>query len=98
MPLRFAWEKPAPHSTPCFASIPCGTRCNAIRFTPCIVCLWIGETCTLSDIARFLSKSWRSWPADRSGFWLMHVCRVSALLAGASHRKWNSKCFSEYLN
>ena len=100
MPLRFAWEKPAPHSTPCFASPR--VELAVMQFaSPLALCAFgsqPGETCTLSDIARFLSKSWRSWPADRSGFWLMHVCRVSALLAGASHHKWNSKCFSEYLN
>ena len=63
MPLRFAWEKPAPHSTPCFASPR--VELAVMQFaSPLALCAFgsqPGETCTLSDIARFLSKSGNLW-------------------------------------
>ena len=104
MPLRFAWEKPAP-STLCYADL---------HFSACAVCFTPLHCIPLDPFpvrhARAALRYCKIFieirphpplPDHRTvGFWLMHVSggRAAALLAGDSHRKWNSKCFSEYLN
>ena len=62
-----------------------------------------GETCTALRYCKIFIeiRPHPPLPDHRTvGFWLMHVSggRAAALLVGDSHRKWNSKCFSEYLN
>ena len=99
MPLRFAWEKP-PSTLLHLLHIVLLVYTGAIRLTP-LHCMPLvpfpARHARHSDIARLLSKSGTfARPPHRL---LANACVAGpALLAGASHRKWNSKCFSEYLN